>query len=242
MPAIVLVSAKGSPGVTTTAAAVAAVATGRVRTLLAELDPSGGSIRVLTDHSAASGLVDAATQLRRTNSPAAIAENTVVVGEGIPALLAPTAGMAAASVIASIGDRWVEAMAPWAGEVYVDAGRWELDQRTAGRIAGADVLALVCRPTLAGVEHSRYIVDRLHDSGRPVAVIVVGDRPYEPEEVAAHLDLPLAGALAWDRRAVASLWAGGANRWWLRTPLARSAGALRHALHRLAAPAPEVRP
>ena len=65
MPAYVLVAAKGSPGVTTAAAALAAVATTGGRSLLAELDPSGGSISVLTGQPAVLGLMDAATQLRR---------------------------------------------------------------------------------------------------------------------------------------------------------------------------------
>jgi hypothetical protein len=57
----------------------------------------------------------------------------------------------------------------------------------------------------------------------PVAAVVVGDRPHPPEAVAAALDLPLAGSVAWDPRGAGWLWAKGATAAGVRSSLARSA-------------------
>jgi Flp pilus assembly CpaE family ATPase len=228
MPTFALLSAKGSPGVTTTATALAAVATRSSRPLLVELDPSGGSVHALTARSVALGLVDVAGRLRLVDSlaggRAAIAECTTLEPDGVPALVAPTAGPVAESVIESALDRWLPAVRGSALDVLVDAGRWEPTQRTARRIVGADLLGVVCRPTVAGVESARHLLERLWEVARcPAAAIVVGSQPYRPDEVAAILDLPLAGSVVWDPRGVAHLWARGVAGRWSTTRLARSA-------------------
>jgi hypothetical protein len=224
VPAYALVSAKGSPGVTTAAAALAAAATANGRALLAELDPSGGSVQVLAGSNAGVGLMEAAGQLRREATASAIEENLTLLPAGVPTLLAPSAGAVAESVIESVSGRWVPTLRTCALDVFVDAGRWEPSQRTALRVVGADLLVVVCRPTVAGVEHTRHLLDRLREiARRPAAAVVIGDRPYPPEQVAAFLDVPLAGQIAWDPRGATSLWSHGVTRVWLRTQLARSA-------------------
>jgi len=226
MPAYVLVAAKGSPGVTTAAAALAAVATTGGRSLLAELDPSGGSISVLTGQPAVLGLMDAATQLRRGVSSSAVDDNATMVPHGIATLLAPTSGSVSESVIGSVSERWMPALRLAAADVVADAGRWEPSQSTARRILGADLLVVVVRPTIASVEHTRHLVDRVREfAKRPAAAVVVGAKPYRPEEVAAHLDMPLAGTIAWDPRGANILWTHGMSRGWMRSMLARSATA-----------------
>ena len=224
MPVVTLVSAKGSPGVTTAAAALAAAATADTAALLVELDPAGGDLQILTGVAEDPGVVGAAGELRRDVSPAAIGRHTTVAPPGLPALLAPTAGTMAASVIGSVLDRWGPALRQHGGTVVVDAGRWDATQITARRAGVGDVVAVVCRPTLAGVQHTRQMVDRLRDvARRPVVAVVVGSRPYAPAEVAAELDVPLAGAIAWDPRGASTLWAKGITRSWGRTWLAASA-------------------
>jgi len=226
VPAIVLVSAKGSPGVTTAAAAMSAVGAPSGRALLAELDPSGGSVQVLASGPAAWGLVDAAGRLRRESGPDPVLANATALPPGVPALLAPTAGHIAESVIGSAGDRWLASLRAAAPDVVVDAGRWEPSQRTAHRIAGADLVGLVCRPTVGGIEAARLALERLRVAARaPVVVVVVGRKPYRPDEIAGHLDVPLGGTLAWDPRGAAALWVGGVTGRWRRSSLAKSAAA-----------------
>lgn len=220
-----LVSVKGSPGVTTAAVALAAAGTTEGRTLMVELDPSGGSVQIYADTPAAPGLVEVAGRLRRGGSSTLVDDSVTFLPDGVPSLLAPTSALVAASVIESASARWMPALQGAALDVVVDAGRWDPGQPSSRRVHGADVVALVCRPTMAGVEHSRHLVDRLRDAAqRPtIALIVVGEQPYDPAEVSEILGLPLAGALAWDPRGMARLWDDGVSRGWLRTALARTA-------------------
>jgi len=64
----------------------------------------------------------------------------------------------------------------------------------------------------------------------PLAVVVVGTRPYAGEDVAAALDVPLAGVMAWDPRGVAALWAPARRLGRARSWLSRSAGAVAQGL------------
>lgn len=224
MPSYVLLSVKGSPGVTTTATALAAAGTGEGRTLVVELDPSGGSVQVATDTPAAPGVVEVAGRLRWGGSSTTVDDSVTFLPEGVPSLLAPTSGLVAASVIESAAARWLPALHGAALDVIVDAGRWDPGQPSARRIHGGDLVALVCRPTMDGVEHGRHLLDRLRETAQcPVVAVVVGGQPYDPAEVADSLGLPLAGTIAWDPRGMARLWDDGVSRGWFRTALARSA-------------------
>ncbi len=225
MPVLALVSAKGSPGVTTAAAALTAAASLTGDSLLVELDPSGGDVQILTGVEDEPGVTLAATELRRQVSGGRRRRRTSrSTPPGVPALLAPTAELMAASVIASVIERWRPALREYGGTVVVDAGRWDGAQATARRVAVGDLVAVVCRPSVASVEHARHIVDRLRTTARrPVVALVIGTRPYAPSEVAAELEVPLGGAIAWDPRGVGTLWSKGVSKSWGRTWLASSA-------------------
>lgn len=227
MTVFTLVSVKGSPGVTTAAAAMAAAGVvGGERVLLVELDPSGGDVRLLSAVTAAEpNLVHAAAELRHPQGAGdALGPQAVDVLPSLPALLAPAGAVEAEAVMSSIGDGWGPAFRAFDGLVVVDAGRWDPGQATARRIEGADVVGLVVRATAVSVEHARHTVAALRRAARaPVAAVVVGDRPHPPEAVAAALDLPLAGSVAWDPRGAGWLWAKGATPAGVRSSLARSA-------------------
>ncbi|HKE72120.1 MAG TPA: hypothetical protein VKB57_00790 [Acidimicrobiales bacterium] len=244
MTVVALLSVKGSPGVTTAAAALAAAAAASERrTLLVELDPSGGDLRLLAaEPPSEPNLVHAAGELRHMRgADAALDAEAVDVLPGLRGLAAPAGAAEAAAVVSSIGgDRWMPAFRGWSGTVVVDAGRWDPRQEAAGRIAGADVVLLVCRAAAPSVEHARHLVVTVRQAAqRPVAALVVGQRPYPPDVVAAALDLPLAGGLAWDARGAAALWAKGAVPGGLRSPLVRSAAKVLAGVEALV-PAPAV--
>ena len=221
MPALVLVSAKGSPGVTTAAAALAAVR-GRVRARPAGRARPVGRVR------AGAGVGPSRLGPRRRGRPAAARVGTRArsgqrhraARRASPPCWLPRPGTSpnrSSARRVTAGCRRLRAAAP---DVVVDAGRWEPSQRTAHRIAGADLVGLVCRPTVGGIEAARLALERLHLAARaPVVVIVVGRKPYRPEEIAGHLDVPLGGTLAWDPRGVAALWVGGAGGRWRRSSL-----------------------
>lgn len=220
---VAVVSAKGSPGVTSAALALTAVAESGV---LVELDPSGGSVECWTGAAGEPGLIRVASGLRRSVDPETLLGHAVEVPPGVWSVLAPTAGGLAESTIANLGARLVPALAGLDRTVVVDAGRWSPSQATAGRFAGCDVVAVVCAPTVEGIEAARWLVEPLESvAAGPVVLLPVGDRPYGPEEVAAAVGVPVAGPLAWDPRGRRVLVSSGAGRAWPRTTLARSARA-----------------
>lgn len=217
-----LISAKGSPGVTTTALALAAVADDG---LVIELDPSGGSIECWTGATDEPGLTRVASGLRRPAGHGAVADHIVEVPRGVHSILAPTAGPYAESTVAMTRDRLAPALRDLDGTtVVLDGGRWSRSQPTAHRVASCDLVGVVCAPTVDGVEGARWLIEPLQaEAAGKVVVLVVGERPYPASEVGAAVGVPAAGALTWDPRGVASLLARGAGRGWARSPLARSA-------------------
>lgn len=225
MAALALVSAKGSPGVTTTAAALACAAVAQGEdAVLVELDPSGGDVAMLVDAVGEAGLVSLAEELRHGGVVGELVrQHAVEFVPGVPAVLAPPGTVEAAGMIGSLADQWMSTLREAAGTVVVDAGRWEPGSVTSRRIVGADVV-VVGRGTAPSVEHTRRVVEALRAAVRcPLAVLVVGTRPYAGEDVAAVLDLPLAGVLTWDPRGAAAQWAPGQRARRARSWLGRSA-------------------
>lgn len=228
-----LVSAKGSPGVTTTALALTAVVEDG---LFIELDPSGGSIECWTSGAGEPGLPRVASGIRRSAGREAIIDHAVEVPGGVRSILSPTAGAYAESSIAMTRDRLAPALRGLDGMTsIVDAGRWSRSQPTAHRVAGCDVVAVVCTPTVQGVEAARWLIEPLQaEVAGAVVALTVGERPYSTAEVSQAIGVPTPGALAWDTRGVSNLLARGARRAWQRSSLARSARTLLPTLRELA--------
>lgn len=224
-----LLSTKGSPGVTTTALALAAASGGDA--VAVELDPSGGSIECWTGINGEPGLVRAAGALRRASSidGEVLATCEAVLPGGPRCVLAPTGGPHAESVIAACGGL---ASAVDAGvDLLVDAGRWAGSQATSGRLAGCDLLAVVCWPSVSGIEPVQWLLEPLRDRfGTSVVLVLIGDRPYSAGEVAATVGAPVAGVLPWDPAAVQALLTSGAGRGWSRSGLARAAASVLESL------------
>lgn len=224
---IALVSAKGAPGVTTLAAAMAAAADA----LLVEVDPSGGSVECVTGMSGEPGLVRVANGLRRAGSIEVVTGNLGEAPPGVRALLAPSAPGLAASAIGALGVRFSSALSEFDADVVLDAGRWAPWQPSADRIRGSNVVGVLCAPTVAGVEAARWTASEVSQAmPSAVSLVVVGDRPYRIGEIADAVELPVVGPIPWDPRGVRSLWASGATRGWKRSALARSARAAHRAL------------
>lgn len=234
-----LVSAKGSPGVSTAALALTAAAGDRG--LLVELDPAGGSVECWTGATGEPGLIRVANGMRRAVEPEMLLAHAVTAPPGVRSILAPTAGGLAESTIAMTGDRLVPVLAELDAMVMVDGGRWSRSQSTARRVAGCDVVGVVCAPTVEGVEAARWLIDPLSTTiAGHVALVLVGDRPYSPPEVAAVVGAPVVGVLAWDPRGANALLTTGAGRGWSRSAIARSARSMLDGLLSMASEAAGV--
>lgn len=191
--------------------------------VMVELDPSGGSVDCWLQTTGEPGLIRAASELRRQADPTALASCMSELVPGVRVLRAPSSGVLAESTIVALRDRLVPALADRDDDVIVDCGRWSRSQPTSRRLVGCEAVALVCSPTVEGVEAGRWQVDQLAALVDRIALLPVGDRPYGPDEVAAVTGAEVAGVLAWDRRGLARLLDRGAGGGWQRTSLARSA-------------------
>ena len=208
------------------AAALVAVAhnpaASRTGGVLVELDPAGGDVELLAGGRLGEpSLLAAVREARRSESPLGLGGLATEVRPGLRAVLAPVAAQAAGPAVeaaVSIG----ATAAAGVGWLVTDAGRWEPTQPSAARLDAADVVAVVCRSTVTSIAHARDLL--VHLRGRPLVVVVVGDEPYGPVDLAAVVDAPVLGPVAWDPSGVSELWSGGPTRRWLRRrPLARSA-------------------
>lgn len=245
MSLIALVSAKGSPGVTTAALALTMVWPRRV--LLAECDPAGGDIAagyLQAKHPPTGGLLGAAMALRR-GQPGDVLQHAVVFDEVGYRLLLP--GLRDPAQAGTVGPLWPRLADAITGlkfaeppcDVLADCGRLSAAGELGGLLARADMVVLVLRPTLTAVAAAQPRVAVLRrrlteDTGTAdqLGLLLVGDGPYAVSEVAEALELPVRAVLPDDPRAARAL-AGdtGTGRGFARSPLIRSARSASERLH-----------
>ena len=248
MSVIALASAKGSPGVTTVALALAAVWSRRV--LVAECDPAGGDLACWFGLPSTPGMLSLAPAARRRLSPADVWAHVQVVSGSLPVLL----GLVRPDQASALGPLWQALPAGFAeigADVLVDCGRLDVAPPTLPLLRAADVTVLVARPDAAGIAHAEPRLRMLAHAGVTTSVVLVGERPYRAAEVHAALAergiaMGVLGAVAEDRAAAKRL-AGAprSERALGRSLLIRSARLLADALDsRLARPVDdrEVRP
>lgn len=243
MVAVALLSAKGSPGATTSALALSAVWAqvhpGR-RVLLAECDPSGGDIasgylRGAVDSSR--GVLGLTAQ-RGLDPVAAVWEQVLALDEDNRRLLLP--GLVDPARAAVAGTAWSMLAAALDGlgrqappvDVLLDLGRMRTLHEPDLLRQNADVVLLTCGATLPAVVAARAAVTQLRTPGGaatspPVSALVIGGGPYTAREISAALDLPVIGSFPYDA-ASAAVFAVGASpgRRFPRSPLIRAAAAL----------------
>lgn len=224
MTIIALLSAKGSPGVTTAAAALAAAAAERgTPATIIELDPAGGTLALDTQRPLEPGLTTLLAAARRGLDPALIDRHCQTLPNGVNVLFGPTSPVRAAKASSILAEPLASALRHRDGITFVDLGRWEGDRHLAPVLTAADHVWVMLRPTLAGTEHVRTRLDSITALNPHTHVACVGDNPYSPAEVASALAVEVRPELASDPRA-AQLVVGGVplDRWLRRTSLMRS--------------------
>jgi hypothetical protein len=225
-----ITSAKGSFGITTTALALALVA-GEApddASLFVEADPSGGDLECWAGPYGDSGLIRLTTEARLARHHAAQACSTPLRGanEDIAALVAPTAGLVAKATLAALDGDLTEVLGALDVPTLVDLGRWTTDHPAPSLIAAANLLLVLVRPTLSGVEHAREVIDQVRQVNPCVAVALFGTEPYGSREVAHELGTPAVGSVPWDPRAASCLLDLSHTRAWGRSALAHAARGL----------------
>jgi hypothetical protein len=222
MSVVALASAKGSPGVTTLAVALASW--WPRPSIVIEADPAGGDLAARLALPEEPGLVSLAAAHRR-RSIAASAKATLLepfvqeTAAGIRAVVAPASPR---QIVAALGliPEAAPPLAPRGTDLLVDIGRMSepgVGARGAtNRIAlaaNAEVWVWVCRPQLADLAHLAAALQDPNAADRNQTIVLVGEGPYPSDEVAETLGVTVLGRLPADPAGAAALWAGETKRW-----------------------------
>lgn len=226
-----LTSVGGSPGASTTAAALSTLWPNPVAVV--DADPTGGDLLA-----GAGGVVEAdrefgLLELLRVGRGGVIGRvihsQVLTLPSGMP--LVP--GLAHAGQASAVG--WSE-LAQGLREaelrdIIVDLGRWSLQTPAAPLLWACDVLLVVVRTTLRGLRRAERTLpliaedlDRHNPGAVALGLLVVDDHgPYATADIARRLRVPVLGEVAFDPRA-ASVFSDGAEpaRTHSRSPLLRS--------------------
>lgn len=216
-----LVSAKGSPGVTTLAAAAGVGG----EALVCELDPAGGDLaaRVQVAHEPP-GLVTLAAVARRGLAAEMVADQLRTVGPGVPVLFGPPDAARATAALAALGPALGRALAGLEGHVMADCGRWSPASPAAEILEAASATVVVLRAEPDQVAHVHAALPALRSrSAEVVAVVVSGRRRPPVDQVARVLGVEVIGVVEHDPDAAAGLPRAASAPAVRRTPLVRSA-------------------
>ena len=237
MATIAFASAKGSPGVTTAIAALAATWPAARDLVVVELDPAGGDLVVRFDLATEPGLVTLAAAGRRELGPDTLLAHTQVlpaaadtVGPARRVLVAPVSAEQAGASLAALRGGLSRALAGGDADVLVDCGRLDPASVAHEIATTADLLVMVARPVVAEVHHLSARLASVKASS--VSLLLVGDQPYSVSEVAGAVGANALGTLPADVRAASALTDGHPNavRLLRRSRLLRDARALAEGL------------
>ncbi|WP_331731621.1 hypothetical protein [Kitasatospora sp. NBC_01300] len=231
MAVIALTSAK-SCGVTTSALALALASP--KRTLLAECDPAGGSIRTgyLQGHAtAAVGLHRLATAQRDGTLAEVFERHLVSLDQPGHRLLLP--GLTDPTQAPSLAGTWeplhslLRVMEEDGYDVLVDAGRVAVESATnvnatyspAPLLRRADLVLLVVRATTQSVAAAVPVVrvlredlDRRGTGSGALGLLLVEDGPFKANQIAGNLGVPVVTTLPYDVATASALSSGGSVR------------------------------
>lgn len=237
MAVVVLTSARGAPGVTTSALAMAMLWPRPV--VLVEADVSGGSSilagylrgTVIPDR----GLVSLAVAHRRGVLDQQFYEQTIAL-DGDRVRLVP--GLVSSQQAASMDTLWTPLGIVLAGlertgtDVIVDAGRLGMVHAPMPLVRTADAVLLVTRSNLPAVSAARARLALVHDDlnqrgqgDDTLALLLVGEgQPYKAREINAAVQTPVVASITWDPTAAETLSVGAPyGRKFASAPLLRSA-------------------
>jgi hypothetical protein len=227
MSLLCLCSAHGSPGVTTTALALAGAWPEGRRCLVVEADPFGGVVAARFGLRDTPGLASLAAMSRRGIDADAVWGHAQRLPGGVPVLVGPPSADQAHAVLRDL----VPALADWSAgrmevDVIADCGRLAAASPTLGALQQANAVLVLVRPTPDQLRPAAHRVTTLGVSAARPRLLLVGDSPYGVAEVASTLSVEVAGVLAWDPRAAGALSGGGGDPNLRRSPLVRSAASL----------------
>ncbi|ACU72898.1 conserved hypothetical protein [Catenulispora acidiphila DSM 44928] len=212
---ISLGSLKSSPGVTTVAAAIAAMwpGSGAGEPILLEADARGGDLAARFKLGQEPGLASLSVAARRSSDASLLAEHVQELPGGLKVVLAPPPAenaTAAMKMLAKDAREWLYAVAGQ-DDLAVVADLGDLAPEGHGwAVAGsADVLLLVVRPVLEEltrvISGAEQLLARCQATDTRLALVTVGPGPFTVEEIEESTQLSVLAELPDDAAAAAML-------------------------------------
>lgn len=246
---VAMASAKGSPGVTTTARVLASV--WPTQSILVDADPAGGDVALVARTATQEpldperGLLSLAVDARRGSEGMSLDSHLQEIDGGLHVLC----GVQRPEQVAGMGPVWGTigtALSRYPGTVVADVGRLALGSPITPVVTAADVLVFVVRPQVESYAHLRERLSWIaatENAGSvppPVGVVIVTDprdssSAKDLSSLLAHsgLTAQVLGTVAHDPRA-ADVVGGRLSRGIDRSMLVRSARSLVDSVRSLA--------
>lgn len=212
---IALGSLKASPGVTTTAAAIAAMwpAAGCGEPVLLEADARGGDLAARFSLSQEPGLASLSVAARRSGELSVLAEHVQQLPGGLKAVLAPPPAENATAAMRMLTDKGQDCPRTVTGQqdltVIADLGDLAADGYGWAVAKAAQVLLLVVRPVLEEltrvISAAEGLQARCQAAGTRLALVLVGIGPFPLAEVEETTGLAVVAELPHDAAAAAML-------------------------------------
>ncbi|HEU0089853.1 MAG TPA: chromosome partitioning protein [Pseudonocardiaceae bacterium] len=225
-----LCSIKGSPGVTTTAVALAARwPQVLAEPVLLEADPAGGDLGVRFGLPGTPGLGSLAAAARRTSDLGLFVEHCQVLPGGLRVVVGPLAAAqarAAVDMLASRGLGVLRAAAAALGSVVlVDAGRVDRSSPAVPLLRGASAVLVMVRSRVEDLAHVATLLAAVPTWTRCPGLVLVGSG-YPRAEVERELGVPVMATLPDDPRGAGVLCGRPGGRGPLHSALGHAAGRL----------------
>lgn len=202
-------SLRGSPGATTLAMGLAAAwpaATGRSRVVL-EADPDGGVLAARFEELRADRTIaDAAVALRRDLDLERLLKTARPVWGAVPVIPSHPSAEQTAAVLVNAAERLAVGLAgALEVDTIADVGRLTTRSPALPLARRAVATLLVSRTRFEDVAGLAARVRELRAAGVEPSLVAIGERGYDPDDVAAEADLPLFAVLPHDPRSAAAL-------------------------------------
>ena len=223
MTCLALYSAKGSPGVTTLACALAAVWPSDRRVVVAECDPSGGDLAARFGLSQRRGMASLVLAQRQgpTNT-LGLSDHVQRLPGGIEVLVNPVGAESAGAVDRELGRVGMSGFSDDA-DLIADCGRLISDAPGQVKLLrSAETVLAVVRPDIGGLVHARALVAGIRSmrDGAEVILITLGPSSFAAREIQELVEVDRIESVPLDSRA-AAIFAGeaGTVRSLARSPL-----------------------
>lgn len=228
---VVFATVRSSPGVTTTALGVASCIDDAIAI---EADPDGGILAARYGLERDPNLASLAAVARTALTRDVLGEHSQVLPGGARVIVGLASPERAVTLWRSAGQRIASALGSVEdASIVVDAGRLTPTSPLAPLLDVAQLTVLVARPTPEDLHPLAHRLETLRSQARELVLVLVGDKPYGPGEVAERLGIAVLGVIAHDPKAASALAgvSGASGGGWLRrSPLARSTRTVAEAL------------